>query len=881
MDGRQLIEGLQGTKIRRILSSLMYATDMLQNDEIDRPLIDKLYHSLIPLLVHNHYKIRGYAFNILLQLLCDYDDSLSCPDIALASCILGLQCVNKSISDTASNCVKRILEISDINSIWVELDETIRAHRSTEVRLKVLEILIDFADQIPLQPILTLLDDPKAQIRMAAKAIIDAADPEAVRDAICSARLSYETTQELMRKYNLQMEDLVAPVSDHSSASYATKMRGRAAKCRRAVEDMKQGTAARSVASPSSSSVKRRGGDGSSESLESGSQARKRKPLVSSVALARAEQRKYLEELKQREEESLEFSERGRGFHSSAGPMRARANTGNTKERNPGTGRVEFTSETDYPRGRFESTRRRGQSMSDAFDPRRKKFGDDQESVSSSRARREDAEERTRGGRRREQSLPPQSEALERQRNRMSGEGEHRYNRLETPEVASETVGGRSGGRFSRSGKSSTRDKPGSMRESLESEVQAPLGKIIRPQRVSLPVQPRDLSKASWLEKISFLDMLKDCLAKNMRFKESPSQIIDCVLTASLTEHKRVTFLIPPILSELILRHPEVLRSYLNQIMTFTLNTMFHESSKTDADFNQFLSVLFVEADPTELIDKALKICDKTARKLPFERFVRKLYKARDDIVLPYNVLAHLVSLILKTPDCEKLLALICVYEFKSVQRFGSNQPEAVRQRLLPFMKAAHAKRQANKKSQVSIRTVDIGHDEKTWRKIVSDQLEMGGRADIPRLAAAMVALPIDDGVSDLFQKFLLFIAKIPLWMVLKYEDALVEICTHKFADPALLSFLEDEWIDAKLVTGLSRCIWDCPSTILEGSDAYLSPLYAMFRRSIGPTRIDLAQIFLAIFQKTHVSVLDLEEVLEPHRKLIDDLMAQYRIVQP
>ena len=808
MNGKQLIEGLQGTKVRRILSSLMYASEMLQNDDVDRQFIDKMYHSLIPLLMHNHYKIRALAFNTLLQLLSDYEDCLSCPDIALGSCILGLQCVNKSISEVAATCLKRIMDMSEIDSFWVEIEETIRTHRSTDVRLKVLEILVAFADRIPLKPILSLLDDPKAQIRFAAKAILDAADPDAVRAAICSAKLSYETTQELMRKYNLRMEDLVAPVNDHHAASYATKMRGRAAKCRKAVEDLKQGSAARSAASPGS--VKRRGGmNSSSEGLDSGSQARprSRKQLVSSVALARAEQRRYLDGLRQQdEEEEFEFldeRENRQRLHASAGPVRRGEQPREKGGRPPFSrdGRSDLGSEKDYQYGKRETRSdaridpaereqakreqvsegydqrrrrmdgdeqyRRGRSdvemsssqkqsrrepVSEGYDTRRRKMDDDERSRRSRsdvdtsvreeqrypkrepvsegydpRRRRVDDDERSRrsrsdvdtsiqeqarmesqGSRRREQSVPSrkadsQSDFSGKGRPHVTMESDYcssaRIVRKET-ESGSEAwsnAQSRASKRSDRSIPSREQGKeyPGaSTREFLrvEAEVQGPLGKIIRPPRVSLPVQPRDLSKATWLEKISFLDMLKDCLAKNMRFKESPSQIIDCVLTTSITEHKRVTFLIPPILSELILRHPEVLRSYLNQIMTFTLNTMFHESSKTDPDFNQFLSVLFVEADPTELIDKALKICDKTPKKLPFGRFVRKLYKARDDIVLPYNILAHLVSSILKTADCEKLLALVCVYEFKSVQRFGANQTEEVRQRLLPFMKAAHAK---------------------------------------------------------------------------------------------------------------------------------------------------------------------------------------------
>jgi hypothetical protein len=52
-----------------------------------------------------------------------------------------------------------------------------------------------------------------------------------------------------------------------------------------------------------------------------------------------------------------------------------------------------------------------------------------------------------------------------------------------------------------------------------------------------------------------------------------------------------------------------------------------------------------------------------------------------------------------------------------------------------------------------------------------------------------------------------------------------------------------------------------------------------MFKRSIGPTRLDLAQIFLAITRKTNHSVLDLKEICDPHRKLLMAMMAQYRIV--
>jgi hypothetical protein len=67
---------------------------------------------------------------------------------------------------------------------------------------------------------------------------------------------------------------------------------------------------------------------------------------------------------------------------------------------------------------------------------------------------------------------------------------------------------------------------------------------------------------------------------------------------------------------------------------------------------------------------------------------------------------------------------------------------------------------------------------------------------------------------------------------------------------------------------------------ILDGSEQYLHTLYAMFKRSIGPARDELAQIFLAIWKKTEHSVLDLEEVCDPHCNLLKDLMAQYQFVE-
>lgn len=804
MNEKEVLLHLQGEKVRGILGSLISCEELITSGTFECEYADRLYHALVPLLVHNHYKIRSLSFAIVHQLLDCYEDYLSCPDIVLSSCILSLQSVNRGVNEAAISCITKILHISDCSSFWPEIAETVATNRSTEVRLKILSILVEIADRIPLKPILVLLDDPKAQIRKAAREVIDAADPERVREAFTTTKLSYETAQALMRDFNFSMQSLRKGVQGSDTGTSVT-MRGRAAKLRKAAEDLRD--------------------DRRSVSLRHGSP-------VSYSAIARKR--------KVRENESI------------------------SSQRRVGDSIV---SEIDEP----------------IFERRPAKRGIINAVIASEEPRRQ----RKYSSRLEilvdeEPAQTPEREAIPLKRLVKEDDEMQRCCSSAISAVSASKAGRDDADSVCTDVPVVESDRQSSVsRKSVSRVSNAPLGKIIRPPRVSLPVEPRDLSKATWLEKISFLEMLKDCLAKSARFKQSPAQIVECVMTTSIPEHKRVVFLIPPILSEIILHHPEVLRAHLNSILTFTLNTMCNELSRTDSGFNQFLSVLFVEADPCDLVDKALKICDKTTRQLPCHRFIKKLYKVRDDILLPFNILSHLMCWMLNTSGCDKLILMICVKEFKAVQRYGANQTPDIRKKLLPFMKIAQNSRNHAAREDTANRIIDIGTDPNTWKKIIDEEIKKGSRADIPLLTAAMVALPLEKAaVSEVFKKFLLFVAKLPMRVVTEFEESIVEICVEKFYEPRLLVFLDEGNIDPEMICGLSRCIWNCPSSILEGSEEYLGTLYSVFRQSIGPTRIELSQIFLAIYQKTHISVLDLEEIFDPHRKLISDLMSQFEIVQ-
>jgi hypothetical protein len=304
------------------------------------------------------------------------------------------------------------------------------------------------------------------------------------------------------------------------------------------------------------------------------------------------------------------------------------------------------------------------------------------------------------------------------------------------------------------------------------------------------------------------------------------------------------------------------------------------EKEQLDPDFEQFVSVLCIEGDSNEMIEESLRLCLNTTKPLPLERFILKLYELRDDVALGYTVVSHLILWLLNHRGSGRLMELLCVEEFKIIQRFSVAQSDAVRSGLLPYMKKAQDQRASQEQERDTVPVIDVGRDPSQLIRIIKEQFDLGPRADIPKCAAALLAFPDEEPDRKLFMKFLTWLARLPRRSLVKHENDMRKVCIQKFRSPSLLAFLGEDWQDRKLLSGLARCIWNCSSAILEGSEQYLPHLYTVFKHSIGPTRGELAQIFLAIWTKTRHSVLDLEEVCEPYANLLKVLMDQYQIVE-
>ena len=812
---KQLLNDLSSSDVREVLSALQSANDLSQRYDLQSAFVDKLFHSIVPLLTHTHYKIRAHAFSLLLTVLSEYGDSISAIDVVVPSLLLSIISVNKEVADTAVKCLAIVFRLTETVSFWPDVEGVICDGRSGVSRIKILDLLVEFADRIPLEPIVRLLDDPKAQIRASAMKILNAADHGRVREVIASTRLSYEAMERLISSNAFEINDnAVNPVEQTQNGDWDLNSLARknASKRRKAFDERNRtGNSIMNV--------------GQSQQPRSYASISKRRKEIIEQSSRQAEP---------------DFSERN--------SYSALARNKRNKQQGYDEFDQDFDDENEQMQVQYQQ--KRGERYKNQPPENQRGYNSRQLARSENAYRQNGARHQKRGNLKRidrNRSISPSDTDIIR---RTEDEANEEFLRLER-QVKMETDN-------------------------------RPLGKIIPPPKVSLPVRPRDLTSATWLERVSFLEMLKESLAMSTRFKESPSQIVECVLTTAVPPHKKVTFLIPPILSEIILHHPEVLRNHLSSIIQFALNTMIGKVWQADTQFQQFLSVLYLESDPTELIDKALKIVDKNAHPLPYEIFILKAYEARSDIILPYSIVSHIVSRLLKKQafdhDSSELFTLICIKEKKSVQKFGTSQSIENKRRIIPFLKIAQQNSESSQK--VVHRVVEVSNDPHELKSIIDEEMSRGAKCDIPKLSAAFAKYPHDKCVK-LFQPFILFVAQLPQRILTEYEEEFVRVCTTHFTDPKLLLFLDADYIESKVICGLSRCIWNCPSSILDGSDRYLPLLYNMFKESIGSTRYDLIQIFLAIYQKTKVSVLDLPAVVTPYRKLIEDMMAQFRIVVP
>ena len=195
MDEFQVIEDLKSSNTKEVLASLDKLQNMLSTPKSQFISCDLVYQALTPLIIHPHYKIRSSACTNILILLEKYIDSIQNVEFALQNIASSLLSVNRNVSTSSLQAIKIIINKIEPKRYWSTIKNIILNGKSLQVRKFILEILIDFANVIPLSPIFLLLDDPMSQIREAALKILKNADQDKLIKTYNKVIISYDATQ--------------------------------------------------------------------------------------------------------------------------------------------------------------------------------------------------------------------------------------------------------------------------------------------------------------------------------------------------------------------------------------------------------------------------------------------------------------------------------------------------------------------------------------------------------------------------------------------------------------------------------------------------------------------------------------------------------------
>jgi hypothetical protein len=146
------------------------------------------YSSLIPKFLSNHYKIRRESFCLGQHLLEDFPEYIEGTATSTPYVLRSLHCAIGDISDLAFDTTRLLFRLDPPASWWPHCEPLLLHGKSVDQRLKLLQILVDHADEIPIVPIIRLLSDAHLQIQRLAKEILDKMDPDEVQRALEASR---------------------------------------------------------------------------------------------------------------------------------------------------------------------------------------------------------------------------------------------------------------------------------------------------------------------------------------------------------------------------------------------------------------------------------------------------------------------------------------------------------------------------------------------------------------------------------------------------------------------------------------------------------------------------------------------------------------------
>ena len=409
------------------------------------------------------------------------------------------------------------------------------------------------------------------------------------------------------------------------------------------------------------------------------------------------------------------------------------------------------------------------------------------------------------------------------------------------------------------------------------------IGTIRIKPRKSLPFALRDLTGKTWLERLTYFEMLDEAIETGRCTNLNGSDIMSCILTGIFPTHKKLIAISISILTKTITYFPESLIHNYSSVVSYIL--AIFKQSQNDPKFLELISVLSQEGDISEVVEAAVSAESDKNRPVNSIAFILCIFQSQQNITLNQKAICNLLGFLLKdtniSENSQLLLRIICSNQRDLAMKYYYAQTpkyQSILRKFIPKIKPQRDQPQQTKQKNDDVLIQNLSKQDLLF--IIKQESRKGNQARIPRMVSAYKQYRADDlkELESLFFIFLHFLSVIDDDLYDQNIKQLFDVAFTQFSSSKIISAVNSPTFTIDLIHGLARFVWNCPSTTLSKGQNIYNKIYELFCQSDGNTRLEIVQIIIALEKVTGVSFISLETIKPIHKKVLNKLREQFVI---
>lgn len=404
-------------------------------------------------------------------------------------------------------------------------------------------------------------------------------------------------------------------------------------------------------------------------------------------------------------------------------------------------------------------------------------------------------------------------------------------------------------------------------------------------QKAPKTLELKDLSALPCPNKYEFLFKLDKLLQQDGKMQIPNDQIVDCVLTASFPINRQICPLLSKILSDVLPHNPELISLFKNELLKYILFGI--RLLNDQKPFKPLTDTIFLEGDPNEIVDAAVQIANSEKRSLHLESYFLPLFESENRVTLNrqtlFNFLCYLIyraypddlAVADKQPEyLDDVIKLLCIGSSRQNNlyvEFKNLQPQKAKSLLERYI--VNDAVSATKPYEKSAGLINYENPLET----VNKEFKKGEKSNLLLIADALVQVDFCSlrRTEIVFADLIKFFSVLSSQKVQRHITEIRRICGH-FTSPQLLNIIDNDNVVPDLIFGVAIFVWNCAKNVIKDGDTFYPKLYSIFKRADGEIREQIVLIEMAISKASEKSFIDLDQIPNAHKILIQKMERQF-----